>query len=1573
MSTNPAQGTAAAPTGNRQVHRARQAVEAARLVHALHGATPDAQHREVLQAFPGWGPAAPLFDAQPAGVWAALADELDDAAGADAQAAARIVDTSFFTPPELISRMYGLLQRAGFTGGSVLDLGCGSGRFFSHAPADLDITMTGVEADPTSAQIAAALHPRARIITGELQSITLPHQRFDAAIGNVPFSVAKVHDSAIGFYGALHEYFLVRAVRAVRPGGYVVMVTSRHTLDARSGLSTAIGEYADLIAAVRLPSGYFRGEGTDVVADVIALRVRDHDSEPTRRADQTTVLEAAVSGRYCREVVNQFWQDHPGCVAGTMRLTGFDRNALAVDTDEPGRAVAAAFTAAQALLIPYASEIPMPAELPDAAPNDSQGRKEGSFHDVDGTVVRVIDGALATVPRPGAELRALIALRDAALALMAAEADWEQPDSVVEPLRTHCRSLYQAYVKLYGPLNRGTATVGKPDPETDEPRLSWRTARLGGFRADPDAGIVLALEVFDQGTGAGEPAAILDRRVNKRPVPAQRADTAGEALSICLGEGRGLDLARIAALLELPGPQEAFDALGDLVYREPGDGRPVIARDYLAGDVRAKLREALAAASIDPSYERNVSALERIQPQWLGRDEIRIELGSPWVAARDVADFCADEFGYRAQVSHIPVLAAWEVNGQRHQLSADARIAYCTTRLDAFELLAAGLNGSAPIVYDEIYDPIAGKSRRVRNTEQTEAAEQALAAIAERFSVWVWENREREQRIVETYNQTMNARVLRRHDGSHLTFPALADGIELWPWQRDFVDQAVSTPAAFAAHEMGLGKTLTSIALAMTLRQFGLANKIGYIVPCHLIEQATRQAYQAWPSGRFLIVTRDDLHGANRRRFAARCATGDWDLVIMTHETFSSLPVPAAVERAWLSDQLADFEEYTRSTGHTAKRVATAVRSLQGRIERLRSAVNDPDTVTFPMVGLDYLIVDEADRYRRLPIATRADGFSLGASKRATDLMLKVAMLRRANPHRTHATFLTGTPFTNTLAEAYVWTRMLAPEQLSRTGLSHFDAWAAQFIRYEVVVEVAPDGGGFRSRRRPAVIQNVPELRTMLAEFMSMLRAEDTGLTRPAPDRHSVVVQPTEATRQFMATLVERADNLRARRIAADADNMLVICGDGRKVALDPNLVGISGEAPKLTAVAATVAGIYHQTRGHTYPGHTTPGAFQLVLCDLGTPHPGDSQSYGRIRDGLIAQGVPAGHIRFVHEATTPKAREALFAGCRNGSIPILVGSTPKVGIGTNIQDRMIALHHVDPTWTAAAWEQRNKRGIRSGNHYSQVQIYSYISESTFDAFMFGVIERKARGFEQLYRTDSQAREIEDLNDTTLSFGELKAAASGNTLLLRQHELVTAIRRLRLAHLTAQQNVRALRDSAAHATSTAGNLRRRIEHLEELRPHRDAVTRAAIAGLAAQVFTEPAAAPGGYLRDRDLPGGVRIGFTRTDLGYNLRLTHRYTPIWSELLPPKVRRRGVDAVQKWATTTAKAWLAGLDDELVRTKAHAGELQRRAEDAETAAAAVDTAESVELTAARAELEAVNQQIADELATDPSTKAA
>lgn len=1549
---------------------ARRAIAAARMVAELQTRAADDQQRAVLEAFPGWGPVSALFDAQPAGVWAELADELDDAAGEAMAKAARVVDTSFFTPAELVGHIWGVLRAAGFTGGSVLDLGCGSGRFLTHAPADLPVVLTGVEADPISAQIARTLHPGANIITGDLQAVSLPHKRFDAAVGNVPFSAARVHDGATGFYGPLHEYFVARAVSAVRPGGYVVVVTSRHELDAVHGLSPEIGRHADLVAAVRLPSGYFRESGTDVVADVLVLRVRDGDDDvhgwhPADR-EERTLLTGEVGQRYVREWVSAWWELHPELVAGTMRLTGFDREPVAVDTDNPGAAVAAAFAAVEPLLVPYTDGDAVVADLADVRLTDDQGRKEGSLHIVDGQVVRVVDGELAVVARPSAELRALIGLRDAAVALVDAEADWDRPDESVQPLRIACRDAYEAYVARYGALNRGTVTEGRPDPDTGMPRLGWRTPAMGGFRSDPDAPVVFALELFDQDSGEASPAPILLRRVNKRPEPATSAGSAGEALAICLGEGRGLDLDRIGGLLGLTDHEEVFDELGALVYRDPSDGRALIARDYLCGDVRAKLRDALAAAAIDPRYERNVAALEAVQPPWLGREDIRIELGSPWVTAGDIVDFCGEVFGARARVEHLAPLAAWEITG-RGQLSPEARIAYCSPRLDAFDLLQIGLNGAAPVVWDEIYDEQSHTKRKVRNADATEAAEQKLADIQGRFSLWVWENADRERRIVEEYNHTMNAHVLRNHDGSHLRFPGLAEGIDLWPWQRDFVDRAVSTPAVFNAHEVGLGKTLCAIAVAMTLRQFGLANRVGYIVPLHLIEQATRQCYQAWPSGRFLIVTREDLHGDARRRFVARCATGDWDLVIMTHETFTSLPVPATVERAWLEDQLGELENFARTEGYTGKRIASAVRSLEGRLKRLRSSTNDPKAITFRSLGLDYLIVDEADKFRRMPIVTRAEGFSLGSSQRALDLYLKLSLLRRANPDRPHACLMTGTPFTNTLAEAFVWQTMLAPEQLARTGLGHFDAWAAQFVRYKVLIETSPDGSGFRSRRRPGTIQNVPELRTMLSEFMSMVRADSVGIPRPEARNHTHLTERTMSQQAFMETLVERVDALQKRLPSANADNMLLICGDGRKVALDPNLVGIAEAAPKLEGVAALVADIYHDTKDRVYEGSPNPGALQLVMCDLGTPKKGDAQSYGRIRDGLIARGVPAEKIRFVHEATTPKAREALFAACRDGRVAVLLGSTAKVGIGTNLQNRLHSLHHADPTWTAAAWLQRNGRIQRNGNQHDVVDIHSHVARGTFDAFMFGTVERKARGFSQLYRMDGQAREIEDIGDDALTFGELKAAAAGNELLLRQHELETRVRQLRLAHVTVAQNVRTLLHQAAYADKTAAAAADRLQRLQAFAEHREALGDVDLAGVAedACAVREPGRYHSGYRAAwNSADYRVSIRMVDTDPGQQLELKLGHRTLWSEPLPGKVRRRGPEAVKAWAEAMVAAWVAGVEREIAQTQGRVTESQRRAQEARDTAAATDAGEPAELIAARAELAEVNKAIDDAL---------
>lgn len=1453
-------------------------------------------------------------------------------------------------------------------------MGCGAGGFLQHAPDELPITYTGVDADPIAAGIAAALHPDATIIAKKLQRVSLPDNYFAAAVGNVPFGNDKVHDQALGYYGSLHGYFILRAVRAVRPGGYVVVATSRHTIDSKDGLPYSVTAQADLTAAIRLPSGYF--PGTDIISDVLVLRVRAENEDPMgidlRGEGTSWVIDPATeSGATpARAQISGYWDQHPELVAGTMRPTGFYQHPLAVDADNPTVQVAAAFAAAQPLLIPYPTATTAADIFADVILADAEGRKEGSYHVVDHRVCQVIDGALQPLARPNKELLALIELRDLAVDLLAAEADWDRPDHHITPLRQACFDAYTHYVEHFGALNRGTITTGKVDPETGEPKLGWKTPTMGGFRRDPDSGLVFSLEVYDQATGDAEPAPILTRRVNRRPIPATHADNPGEAVAISYGEGRGLDLHRIAELLSLSGPDAAFAALGDLAYRDPTDGSVHAARDYLSGNVRAKLRAAQSAAAVNSAFARNTAALEAVQPRWLGRDEIRIELGSPWVSTGDIEDFCKEVFGVSyVTVKYTPPLADWEVSGSGHSVSAQAKITYSTQRRTVFQLLQDGLNGASPIIYDEVYDEQSRSYRRVRNGVETEAAQDRLQAIAERFSLWIWEEPSREARLAEIYNNAMNAHVLRVDDGSYLTLPGLADGVELWSWQRDFVDRAVSRDASFCAHAVGLGKTRTAIATAITLRQFGLANKPAFIVPNHILEQTHREFLQTFPTAKVLLVQREDLTRDRRRLFGARCATGDWDVVLMTHEAFSSIPVPVEVERDWVNDKLSELEDYRRATGDNGKRVAQAVRRLETQLQRLRDNTNDPGAITFDMLGIDHVGVDEADRFRRLLVATRAEGFSLGSSKRATDLMLKVSMLRRANPTRPHLALYTGTPFTNTLAEAHIWLQYCAPARLAELDMQHFDAWTAQFIRYENIVEVAPDGSGFRSKRRPAVVQNVPELRTLLCSFMSIVRSDMTDLALPEVEQRTVVVAPSDSTREYMASLVARADALRQRRVTdLRQDNMLAICGDGRKVALDVNLVGYEEPAAKLEAIADDVARTYHANKDNRYPNSALPGAFQLVCCDLGTPRTGDNQSYGRLRAALIARGIPATKIRFAHDATTSKAREAMFAGCRDGRVSVLLGSSAKVGVGSNLQARMIGLSHADPTYTPAAWEQRNGRIIRTGNFHDKVTINSYVTETSFDAFMFGLIERKARGFAQLARSDSDVREIDDLGPVVLSFGELKAAAAGNTLLLRQHELHTEIRKLRLAQMTAQHNVRAALLTADGADRAADDYQRRAELLSEIAAEGPQMVDFDFDDVARRYLDSRS-----HYGARSSRSGLMLELVRDDRKDQLRASSRYQTLWSADLPAKVRRRGAGAVTQWAQAVAGGWLSGLRSEIVRNTDSAAIARQRAADSRAAAASTDVSRSPELAAAEKELAEINRRIDAEVIADSGSNGA
>jgi N12 class adenine-specific DNA methylase len=849
--------------------------------------------------------------------------------------------------------------------------------------------------------------------------------------------------------------------------------------------------------------------------------------------------------------VSGYWRNHPRHVAGTMEATGYDPAPLRVVATNRTSQVARALAAATRTLPKASPDVPVPP--PSVVLEDHEGRLEGSFHVVDGQVVRVTDGRLAPVLRPSRELLALISMRDKAVALLAAEADWDCPDSSLDGPRAELADLYERYVQQFGALNRGTLSEGKVDPDTDVPRLSWRTPTLGGFRGDPQFSSVLALELFDRETGEAAPAPFLQHRVNRAPTPIVTADSPAHALAVSLAEG-GINLSRIAGLLRLPDADAAEVALGPLVFRDPHTrGALVTARDYLSGNVRRKLAEARAAEALDSArYGRNVRALEDVQPAWLTPKDIRVELGSPLLDVADVRAFCVEVFGMRnVSIDHDALTAAWELDGWG--MSEAATVEFGTRAKSPLQILAAGLNGKVPIVYESVTDT-EGRTRQVRDGAATEAATVALSAVADRFSGWVWEDLHRARRLEVAHNERFNAHRERVADGSWLPMPRLAPWKTLRANQSDWIDYALAQPASMCCTGVGSGKTLAAIGLAVTLRDLGIARKPMVAVPNHLIEQVTVEATQSFPSARFLIVTPNDLKAGARQLFAARCATQEWDAVIITHEGLESIPVPTAVEESWLSEQLAEARAAEAGT-RSSKSLARLIRSLRGRLQELRNrGRNDAGAVTFDQLGIDHLGVDEFDKYRRMPVFSRSDGFSLGSSTRATDMYLKVWWLRTHHPHRPHFSGFTATPLVNTIAEAYVYMRFCVPEVLASAGLQAFDAWAATFIRWTTLIEMSPDGSGFRCKRRPAIIQNAPELRAMLAAFMYFNPEAGERGDIPKVRYHTTTTNPTDAARTYMNSLVARAERLRAggtsrgRNGVPGDDNFLRIVGEGRRL-----------------------------------------------------------------------------------------------------------------------------------------------------------------------------------------------------------------------------------------------------------------------------------------------------------------------------------------------------------------------------------------------------------------------------------------
>ena len=1399
----------------------------------------DADDQAILARWSGWGSLPQVFD-DGRTEFAEQRDAIRRLLGTDEAwaEARRTTLNAHYTPAPIIRAVWRAVGDLGFDGGRVLEPGCGSGNFIGLAPPGCAIV--GVEADRTTARIAQHLYgPGATIHAQRFEHLELGDTSFDLAIGNVPFAKVTPHD-AVHNRGrhALHNYFLVKSLRLVRPGGIVAAISSRYTLDARNPAARReMHGLADLVGAVRFPAGAFQAAaGTGVVCDLLILRRRETGETPCPD-DWTRTVDADLSDEEPIRI-SAYFDAHPDHVLGRLAAgRGMYRNhELTVeandDLDEQlTRALGEITDRARSTGLDF-RPVPTPlaatATGKAASTHDPPTGQEGSFVLVEGGISRIERGAPVgykpRYKRDVPELRRLIGLRDAARSVLALQVDGGS-DAALADAQQELSERYRGYVRLYGPLNRfKSARTGRTVPETGEDITRRLRPRMGGFRDDPDWPLVAALEVFDDETQLARPAAIFSDRVVSPPAKRLGVDTAPEALAVCLDERGAVDLDRIAELLGTDS-DAARTELGEHVYTDPVTEELVPASRYLSGNVRRKLDAAREAAVDDDRWGNNVTALERVLPRQLEPSEIHAGLGAPWIPAEDVESFCSEVLGAEVEIEHLATLGRWTIAlraGRRASVSLSSE--WGTARADAISLLDASLNQRLYTVTDEV------EGRRVRNDSETIAARDKQDAIATRFGHWVWEaDPDRAARLAGRYNGLFSSVVVPTHDGSHLSLPGLADTFRPHQHQRDAVARILTDGRALLAHAVGAGKTATMVMAAMELRRLGSATKPAVVVPNHMLEQFSREWIQTYPSAKVLIADKSRLSKDRRKEFVARCATGDWDGIVFTHSGFARIPLGGELLAGYLAEELerarAALDQSRSGKALSVKRLERRIAQLEETYQRLLASHSKDDGVRFEETGVDFVFVDEGHVFKNRRVDSAIEGMAHPGSQRAQDLDAKLWALRRRHGPRV-VTFATATPVANSVAELWTMQSYLQPDVLADVDLGPFDSWAATFGRTVTALELAPDGASYRMQTRFARFQNVPELLTLYRQVADVRTNDDLDLPLPslagdAPE--TVVVPASERLADYVTELAARAEAVRNRAVDPTEDNMLKISGDGRRAALDLRLVG---EPPdpgggKLAAAADRIAAIHRETGDLRYlddlgePSERT-GALQLVFCDASTPSGRGWNAYDELRSLLAARGVPESAVRFIHEASTDEAKAKLFAAARDGRVSVLVGSTEKMGVGTNVQARAVALHHLDCPWRPADIEQRDGRILRQGNQNPEVRVIRYATEGSFDIYMWQTVERKAAFINQIAAGRATDRDVDDIGDQALSYAEVKALATGDPLILEKATVdadVARLTRLERSHLDDQHRLRRTLDTAsARADREAG----RIEALRAL-------------------------------------------------------------------------------------------------------------------------------------------------------------
>ena len=1360
-------------------------IEAIRTLFKLEkehrGAT--AEEQQVLSQYVGWGGLADAFDPSKDS-WAKEYAELKGLLSEDEYAAARSsVLNAHYTSPTVIRGIYDAVERMGFRSGNILEPSMGVGNFFGMLPDSMaDSRLYGVELDSITGRIAKMLYPQADITVAGFET-TDRRDFYDLAVGNVPFGQYKVNDKAYNKLGfSIHNYFFAKAIDQMRPGGVVAFVTSRYTMDSKDSTARKhMAERADLLGAIRLPNNAFRANaGTDVVSDIIFLQKRDRpiDHEP-----DWVQLGKTEDGF----AINQYFVDHPEMVLGVLSTesTQYGREELTVAPIEGANLADQLAEAVQHIEGQY-TEVEV--ETPDIADAENEKHilpadpdvKNFSYTVVDGEVFYRENSVMTQVELSDTakgRVTGMVELRQIVNDLIDQQLN-DYPDEDIKATQERLNAAYDAFTAKYGLLN------------------DRRNGRL--FEQDSSYYLLCSLENLDEQGQLKSKAAMFTKRTIRPERTVTSVDTPSEALAVSIGEHGKVDLPYMAELLGTPGEYGRITTeLSGVIFKDPAadptdpEAGWQMADEYLSGDVRAKLRMAQFAAETNPEFAVNVEALTKAQPRELEASEIDVRLGATWLDPDIIQKFMTETFQipyylrHAVKVRYSPYTAEWRVEGKTATGRSDiiSSETYGTSRANAYKILEETLNLKDVRIYDTIEDA-EGKPKRVLNKRETMLAQQKQQVIKDAFANWVWQDPQRRIALVKQYNELFNSTRPREYDGSHIHFVGMNPEITLREHQRNAIAHVLYGGNTLLAHEVGAGKTYEMAASAMEAKRLGLCQKSLFVVPNHLTEQWASEFLNLYPNAKLLVARRKDFETANRKKFCARIATGDYDAVIIGHSQFERIPLSFERQERIIQEQiyetLAAINELKVHAGEnfSIKQMEKTRKTLETKLEKLRSDERKDDVITFEQLGVDRLFVDESHFYKNLFLTTKmrnVAGLSTSEAQKSSDMFGKCRYLDEITGGR-GVVFATGTPVSNSMTELYTVMRYLQYSTLQQKKLTHFDCWASTFGETTTAIELAPEGTGYRARTRFAKFFNLPELMSMFKEVADIKTSDQLHLPVPEAKFETVVAKPSEIQKEMVQELSKRAADIHSGIVDASVDNMLCVTNDGRKIGLDVRLMNpMLPDDPnsKLNVCVQNVLKIWEEGKDQKLT--------QLLFCDLSTPkNDGNFNVYDDIRKKLVAAGVPENEIEFIHNADTEAKKAALFSKVRSGDVRVLLGSTAKMGAGTNVQQRLVAVHHLDVGWKPSDMTQRNGRIIRQGNMNREVKVFNYVTEGTFDSYLFQTLENKQRFISQIMTSKSPVRSCDDVDEQALSYAEIKALCAGNPLIKEKMDLDVQVAKLKV-------------------------------------------------------------------------------------------------------------------------------------------------------------------------------------------------